>query len=81
MDKFEGGYEASSRCDMVAPTGQEAASASTHALVALDAVTESGACTVQDDRTSLEVLHGPRQMAGDLVNERRKAIVFISEGI
>ncbi len=79
VDKFEGGYEALSRCDMVAPTGQEAASASTHALVALDPVTESGACTVQDDRTSLEVLTGLAKWL-ETVNERRKAIVFISEG-
>jgi VWFA-related protein len=79
VDKFEGGYEALSRCELVAATGQEQASATTHALVALDPVTETGACTVQDDRTSLEVLTGLAKWL-ETVSERRKAIVFISEG-
>ena len=79
VDRFEGGFEALSRCDLVAPTGQEKASAQQHVMIALAPVVESGACTVQDDRTSLEVLTGlAKWLAG--VNERRKAIVFISEG-
>jgi VWFA-related protein len=79
VDQFEGGFEALSRCDLVAPTGQEKASAQQHTMIALAPVVEAGACTVQDDRTSLEVLTGlAKWLAG--VNERRKAIVFISEG-
>src|SRR5262249_22362955 len=68
-----------SRCDMVAAAGQEEASANQHILLALTPVTESGSCTVKDDRSALDVLSRlSTWLAG--VNTRRKAIVFISEG-
>ena len=79
VDHFEGGFEALSRCDMTAPSGQEAASSQLHVLTALQPVVETGSCTIKDDRSTLDVLSRLSSWLA-AVGARRKAIVFFSEG-
>jgi VWFA-related protein len=82
VNRFQGGFNTSANCGMVADPKAPAAVmtlSGRQAMTAMPAVVDEGACTVADDSAALKSLSSLANWLSS-VNGRRKAIVFVSEG-